>query len=99
MTLTTNIVLYNNCFECDKKGFTTPQKPRKHLRITHEIHVAATPHGIRRRNTDEFNFVKEDFAPPKVAHSACPSCLQHFEKINDLKSHFDTTHLLDHPSD
>ncbi|KAI8077388.1 uncharacterized protein B0P05DRAFT_471557, partial [Gilbertella persicaria] len=85
------ITIVNRCFECGD-SISSTQKLINHLNI-HGISTPSRPLGFRRRNNEQYTFVKCGNGHGLIeAHAGCPACSAHYADVKELKDHFYICH-------
>ncbi|KAI9496683.1 hypothetical protein BDB00DRAFT_750891, partial [Zychaea mexicana] len=83
------ISLKSCCYICHRP-FAESKKLRNHLFTLHSVDVEPRPHGKSRYNTEHYVYVKKNSDASHsmiLEHFECPSCLNHYATMNELKDH------------
>ncbi|KAI9030151.1 hypothetical protein CLU79DRAFT_734324 [Phycomyces nitens] len=89
MTAEKLISISNDCFVCERTDLVTLQHFRRHL-LSHGLHLPGRALGERYKNTSTITYiplVKKQSRPDVHVHHGCPSCVEHFSEMKDLKAH------------
>lgn len=91
--MTILIILKHICYICERT-LSDVKKLQHHLLSLHEVSIPSRPRGRRRFDNASFcyNVNNGNHSEAKV-HVACPSCFSHFDKLNELKDHVESSHL------